>query len=91
MTTDTIAIADVLGPWVEPDWENGLIERCRNAWNKPLRNLTNQELATLLNQRFAVEHILTIANKRILDGFDDDTEFYDGQLQSAIDYASKFA
>jgi len=91
MTTDTISVADLLGPWVEPDWDSGLIERCRNAWSKPLRDLTNQELATLLRQRFAVEHILPIASQRVQDGFDDDTEIYDGELESAIEYARKAA
>lgn len=85
----TISVADLLGPWVEPDWDSGLIERCRNAWNKPLQELTNREMATLLNQRLAVKHILPIASKRVLDGFDDDTEIYDGELEDAIDYARK--
>jgi hypothetical protein len=91
MTTDTISVADLLGPWVEPDWDSGLIERCRNAWSKPLRDLTNQELATLLRQRFAVEQLLPIASQRVLDGFDDDTEIYEGELESAIEYARKAA
>ena len=89
MTTDNISIADILGPWIETDWKSGLVERCRNAWNKPLRELTNEELATLLRQRFAVEHILPIASKRVLDGYDDDTEIDDGELERAIEYASK--
>jgi hypothetical protein len=91
MTNDTISLADLLGPWVEPDWDSGLIERCRNAWSKPLRDLTNQELATLLRQRIAVEQLLPIASQRVLDGFDDDTEIYDGELQSAIKYSRKAA
>ena len=91
MTTDTISIADLLGPWVEPDWDSGLIERCRNAWSKPLQDLTNQELATLLRQRFAVEYLLPVASKRVQAGFDDDTEIYDGELESAIEYARKAA
>ena len=91
MTTDTISIADILGQWVEPDWNSGLIERCRNAWNKPLRELTNEELATLLRQRFAVEQLLPIASKRLLDGYHDDTEIDDGELERAIEYARKAA
>lgn len=91
MNTDNISVADLIGPWVETDWDSSLIERCRNAWNKPVRDLTNQELATLLRQRFAVEHLLPIASKRLQDGFDDDTEFFDGELQSAVEYASKAA
>jgi len=89
--TDTISLADLLGPWVEPDCDSSLIERCRNAWSKPLRDLTNQELATLLRQRFVVDHLLPIATQRVLDGFDDDSEIYDGELQSAIEYARNAA
>ncbi len=89
MPPDTISVADILGPWVDPEWDSGLIERCRNAWSKPLRDLTNQELATLMRQGFAVEKLLPIASQRVLDGFDDDTEIYVGELQSAIEYTRK--
>jgi hypothetical protein len=91
MNTDTKSVADFLGPWVEPDWDSGLVARCRSAWNKPMQNLTNQELATLLRQRFAVEHLSPIASKRVQDGFDDNTEIYDGELKSAIEDARKAA
>src|SRR6195256_4788305 len=64
-TTDNISVADLLGPWADPDWDSGLIDRCRTAWGKPLRDLTNQEMATLLRQRVAVEHILPLARKRV--------------------------
>jgi hypothetical protein len=88
-TTDNISVAQILGPWVEPDWDSGLIARCREAWNKPLRNLSREELATLLRQRFAVEQLLPVAKKRLEDGIDDDTEMFDEELQEAIEYASK--
>jgi hypothetical protein len=81
-------IAALLGPWVEPDWDSGLIGRCRMAWNKPLRDLSNEELATLLRQRIAVEHILPLARKRVEDGIEDDTEMYEGELEAAIEYAT---
>jgi len=68
-----------------------LIDRCRKAWSKPLRDLSNEELATLLRQRFAVEHLLPIATKRLADGVEDDTEMYGGELQAAIDYATRAA
>lgn len=54
-TTTNISVADILGPWVEPDWNSGLIARCREAWNKPLQDLSREELATLLRQRYAQE------------------------------------
>jgi hypothetical protein len=91
MSTDTISIADILGPWVEPDWDSGLIARCRDAWNKPLRDLSREELATLLRQKYAVEHLLPIAKKRLADGDDDDTEMFDGELEEAIKHATKAA
>ena len=88
-TTDNISVADILGPWVEPDWDSGLTARCREAWNKPLRDLSREELATLLRQGFAVEQLLPIAKKRLADGVVDDTEMFDGELQEAIESASK--
>lgn len=90
MSTDTKSVADFLGPWVEPDWDSGLIARCREAWSKPLRDLSREELATLLRQRFAVEHLLPVAQKKLQDA-DDDTEMFDGELAEAIEYAHKAA
>ena len=88
MTNDNISIADILGPWVEPELDSGLIQRCRKAWNRPLHDLSREELATLLRQRIAVEHVLPIAKMKVHDGLDDDTEMYDGELEAAIEYAS---
>jgi hypothetical protein len=90
MTTDTISIADILGPWVETDWKTSLIELCREAWDKPLRELTRVELATLLRQGYAVEHLLPVARKKLQEA-DDDTEMWDDELAEAIEYASKAA
>jgi hypothetical protein len=91
MSDDTISVADILGPWVEPDWDSGLIERCRQAWSRPIRDLSREELATLLRQRIAVEHVLPVARQRVQSGVDDDTEMYDGELEAAIEYASNAA
>jgi hypothetical protein len=88
-TMDKISIADILGPWINPDWDSGLIARLREAWNKPLRDLSNEDLATLLRQRFAVEQILPIARQRLADGIDDDMEIFDEELQEAIEDAIK--
>jgi contact-dependent growth inhibition (CDI) system CdiI-like immunity protein len=86
---DKLSVADILGPWVEPDWDSGLIDRCRRAWNKPLKELSREEMATLLRQRIAVEHILPIAQQRLQEAADDDTEMYEGELAAAIEYASR--
>jgi hypothetical protein len=87
-TTETISIADLLGPWSEPAWDSGLIERCRNAWDKPLRDLSREELATLLRQRIAVVQLLPIAEKKLKTGVDDGTEMFEGELKAAVDYAN---
>jgi len=86
---DKLSVADILGPWIEPDLNSGLIQRCRKAWNRPLKDLTREELATLLRQEIAVEHVLPEAKRRLQDGIDDDSELYDGELEAAIKSASK--
>jgi hypothetical protein len=85
---NNISVSDILGAWVEPNWDSGLIVHCREAWNKPLQTLSREELATLLRQRFAVAHLLPVA-KRKLQEADDNTEMFDGELREAIEYASK--
>lgn len=84
------SLSDIVGPWIDPDFESGLISRCRNAWDKPLNKLTNEELATLLRQNIAIEHILPIAERRLKDGIDDDTEIYDGELKAAVERVKRF-
>jgi hypothetical protein len=79
------SIADLIGPWVDSEWETSLILRCKEAWNKPLKELTNKELATFLQQRIATTQILPIAKKRVENNLDDDTEFYEGELKEAIE------
>lgn len=86
---DNVSVADIVGPWVDSDWDSGLIDRCKKAWNKPLRDLSREELATLLRQRIAVEHVVPVAKQRVRDGIDDDTEMYEGELEAAIEYASR--
>lgn len=88
MSDDTLSLADILGPWQQPDWDSGLIEQCRLAWMTPIRELTNGRLAILLRQQFAVTHLLSNAQERIHSGIDDDTELYDGELQAAVDFVA---
>jgi hypothetical protein len=90
-SNENISLADIIGPWVDPNFESGLIDRCRRAWSRPLRDLSREELATLLRQLIAVEHVLPIARKRLQEGIDDDTEMYAGELEAAIEYAIKYA
>jgi hypothetical protein len=78
------SVADILGPWVDPNFESGLIQRCRAAWNKPLDELTNEEMATFLRQEIAVDEIFPLAASRVENGYDDDSEMYDGELEEKI-------
>lgn len=89
MEQENRTVADIEGPWVDSDFESGLIERCKRAWTKPISGLTNQELATLLRQNIAVVEILPTAKKRITHQIDDDSEIFDGELQEAITNAEK--
>ena len=84
------SLSDIEDPWVDPDFDSGLIQRCKRAWTKPLDELTNEELATLLRQNIAIEHILPIAERRLKDGIDDDTEIYDGELKAAVERVKRF-
>ena len=83
------SVADLIGPWVDSEFESGLILRCKAAWNKPLRDLTNKELATFLQQRIATIHLLPIARNRIENKVDDDTEFYEGELKETIEVVTR--
>ncbi len=85
MKTGNFSIADLLGPWVDSGFESGLIERCQSAWNKPLKDLTNAELAMFLAQKIAIEQILPIAKTRLENCEDDETEMYDGQLKKIVE------
>jgi hypothetical protein len=78
------SIADLEGPWVDPDFESGLIERCRRNWNTPVSELSNQVLATFLRQRFGLEIVIPEARRRVASGYDDDSELYDGELEAAL-------
>jgi hypothetical protein len=85
------SFADLIGPWVDPDFESSLILRCKAAWNKPLGQLTSRELATFLQQRIATKHVLPIAKARVESQVDDGTEIFDGELKEAVEHAVQAA
>ena len=87
--TESRTLSEIVGPWEEPDFKSGLIARCREAWVKPIGNLSREELATLLRQKIAVDHLVPIANEKISAGIDDDTELHEGELAAAIEYAKQ--
>ncbi len=87
MSTESQTVAKVVGPWKEAGIETGLIRRCREAWDKPLESLSNEELATFLRQKIAVSHLVPVAKKRVAAHFEDGTEMYDDELSNAIAHA----
>lgn len=78
------SVAEILGPWVDSDWDSGLVERIRQAWNIPINELSNEMLATFLRQKIAEGTILQEARKRLAAGFDDDSELYEGELAETV-------
>ncbi len=77
-------VADVEGPWVDVNFDSGLIERCKRGWNTPVGELTNELLATYLRQKIALSLVVPEARKRIAAKFVDDTELYDEELENAL-------
>lgn len=78
------SVADVEGPWVDPNFDAGLIERCRRNWSVPVRELTNEILATYIRQKIGLSVVVPEARKRLAAGFDDESELYDGELANAV-------
>ncbi len=46
---------DVEGPWTDPQFDSGLIARCRKYWSSPVSEIPNAILATYLRQEIALE------------------------------------
>jgi hypothetical protein len=68
-----ITVADVEGPWVDCGFESGLIQRCKQGWNIPIVELSNEILATYLRQRIALSLVVPEARKRVALAWDDST------------------
>lgn len=77
-------VADIEGPWVEPNFNSGLIERCRTYWTTPVTELPNGVLAMFIRQKFGLSVVIPEAHLRIEQGFHDDSELYDGELSNAL-------
>jgi hypothetical protein len=77
-------VADVEGPWSDPDFESGLVDRCRLYWSVPVTDVPNSILALFLRQRIAVELVKCEAQKRLDSATDDGSEQYEGELAEAV-------
>jgi hypothetical protein len=83
------SVSEILGRWEDPNWDSGLIQRVKAAWNKPAEELSNEDLATFLWQNIAAEYLLPIAQQRINENYEDDSEMYVGELKEAVLAANK--
>lgn len=81
---DNRSVADVEGPWVNPDFNSSLIERCRANWSVPVSKVSNYVLATFIRQRKALGLLVPEARRGIAMGFTVETELYDGELSVAV-------
>ena len=78
------SVADVEGPWVDVNWESGVMERCRRYWTTPISKVPDDALVTYLNQGFARELVIAEARSRVHAGRFDGTEWLDGQLAESL-------
>lgn len=84
-----LSIRDIEGDWVEPDFNSSLIERCRDNWSKPVKELPNYVLATFLRQKFGLSIAIPEAQKRIKSNYLDGSELYDEELENALKIANE--
>jgi len=82
------SVADIAGPWVDTNFDSGLIQRCKWGWDTPVAELTNELLATYLRQKIALSLVVPEARQRIAARFVDDTELYDEELDNALKVAT---
>ncbi len=78
------SVADIEGPWCDPNFDSGLILRCKRYWTTPVSELTNEIVATYLRQKIALEIMIPEAQIRLNSGVDDDCELYEGELADAL-------
>jgi len=80
-----MSLAEIYGPWEQSGPQKGLVERIKKAWQKPLVQLTNAELAALLRQKFAVEYVLPLARQQLREEYDDGTELFEDELAKTVE------
>ncbi len=59
------SVADIEGPWMDPDFESSLIDRCRRNWTTPVRALSNSALATIVRQAVALQLVVPEARHEL--------------------------
>jgi hypothetical protein len=78
------SVADEEGPWMDPDFESSLIQRCRLNWYVPIGKLSNYALATFIRQKTALGLVVPEARRRLAARYRDGTELHDKELAVAV-------
>lgn len=78
------SVADIEGPWREPDFESSLIARCRENWSTPVGLLSDAVLAMFIRQQFGLAAVVPESRRRVASAQSDGSELYDGQLSEAL-------
>jgi hypothetical protein len=78
------SVADVEGPWVDLNFDSGLVGRLKRNWHVPVHSLSNESLATFIRRRIGLSLVVPETHNRMETGFDDDSELYDGELANAL-------
>jgi len=81
---ETRSVADIAGPWVDPEFDSSLIQRCRTNWAVPVGEISNYALSTFIRQGIALALLIPEAKRRLVAGFTDGTELYDEELANAL-------
>src|ERR1041384_6735679 len=79
-----LSVGDIEGPWVDPEFNSGLIEQCKRYWSTPIGELPDLMIATYLTQDFAAQQVAAEAQKRANAGTSDGSVLYEGQLSEAL-------
>ncbi|MCB1641492.1 MAG: hypothetical protein KDI37_07150 [Xanthomonadales bacterium] len=82
-------VADIEGPWVEPELNSGLIQSCRDNWSTPITQVTNHVLATFIRQNLALSIAMPEARSRLDRGYIDGSELYEDELDVAMKNAQR--
>jgi hypothetical protein len=81
---ESLSVASIEGPWLDPDFDSGLIQRCRRYWTTPVRQLSDEMLATFMRQEFGLSVVVPEARRRIESGTSDGSELFDGELVEVL-------
>jgi hypothetical protein len=80
-------VADIEGPWGEQQLRSGVTAQCRDAWQVPVDQLSDQVITAFLRQRIALRIVIPEARRRVDIRLSDDSELCDGELIMALQAA----